>query len=299
MEAANLDSACWGAHLHKFVIQAVDSVKPSSRYLKDSMDFNKFVEIQLLDHCDASKSQYVNGSVVMKNLADRRMPRHFENPSILLLKGSLGFMRSSEDGLDTLNAPRQEIYMDINSVINQEDHYVQILQEKINLISPNVIVTEKDISFKVLEVLRKNDIAAITNLHIDKMKKLARLTKTIIAPSANVIHKNFQMGKCKSFRVVDPPRPSIIGGGGIAGRGGRTGYGLGFSTKNSASRSLSRPSPSPRNGEPSLSRYNASRVANSAEIDQSKQVIFFEGCNPVLGCTILLSGPFREKMATL
>lgn len=91
--AANLDDATWGPYLHKFVIQAVDSVKPSSRYLKDSMDFNKFVEIQLLDHSDASKSQYVNGCVVMKNLADRRMPRRFENPSILLLKGSLGFMR--------------------------------------------------------------------------------------------------------------------------------------------------------------------------------------------------------------
>ena len=41
-------------------------------------------------------------------------------------------------------------------------------------------MTEKDISFKILEVLRKNQIAAITNLNIDKMKKLARLTKTII-----------------------------------------------------------------------------------------------------------------------
>jgi hypothetical protein len=86
--------------------------------------------------------------------------------------------------------------MDINSVINQEDHYVQILEEKIKLISPNVIITEKDISFKILEVLRKNEIAAITNLNIDKMKKLARLTKTIIAPSANVLDKNFQMGRC-------------------------------------------------------------------------------------------------------
>ena len=124
----------------------------------------------------------------MKNLADKRMPHMLKNPTVLLLKGSLGFMRDFDED----EAPsRQEIYMDINSVINQEDHYVGILEEKIKMIRPSVIVTEKDISFKVLEVLRKNKIAAISNLNIEKMRKLARLTKTIIVPSANVIGKNF------------------------------------------------------------------------------------------------------------
>ena len=65
------------------------------------------------------------------------------------------------------------------------------MEEKIKLVNPNIIVTEKDISFKFLEVLRRNKIAAIQNLHLDKMKKLARLTKTFIAPSANILDKNF------------------------------------------------------------------------------------------------------------
>lgn len=162
-----------------------------------------------------------------------------------------------------------------------------------------MIVTEKDISFKVLEVLRKNDIAAITNLHLDKMKKLARLTKTIIAPSANVIHKNFQMGKCSSFRVIDPPRQSIISGGGGPGFGGRTGYGGGQATKSGGARALTRPNHTTQHADSSLTRFNASKMASLAEIDQNKQVIFFEGCNPVLGCTILLSGPFRESTGPL
>jgi hypothetical protein len=52
-----------------------------------------------------------------------------------------------------------------------------------------------------LDVLRENKIAAITNLNIEKMRRIARLTKTIIAPSANVVDKNFQLGKCGKFRV--------------------------------------------------------------------------------------------------
>jgi hypothetical protein len=56
MQTASIEKKVWGPYLEKFVIQAVDSVQPSSRYLKDSMDFNKFVEIQLLDYVDNSKS---------------------------------------------------------------------------------------------------------------------------------------------------------------------------------------------------------------------------------------------------
>jgi len=63
------------------------------------MDFNKYVDILLLDFKNETKSQYINGCVIMKNLADKRMPHTFKDPKILLLRGSLGFMRdtSSEE----------------------------------------------------------------------------------------------------------------------------------------------------------------------------------------------------------
>ena len=112
MAQGNIDADKWGSFLHKFVIQAVDSVKPSSRYLKDSMDFNKYVDIRLVDNKDQSKCQLINGCVFMKNLSDKRMPHQFKNPKILLLKGSLGFMRENDDESQTMQ-PKQEIYMDI------------------------------------------------------------------------------------------------------------------------------------------------------------------------------------------
>lgn len=112
---------------------------------------------------------------------------------------------------DEINS-KQEIYTDINSVINQEDHYLEILSDKIKLIAPNVIVVEKDISYKMIEVLRNRKIAAISNLNIDKMRKLARLTKTIIVPSANVIDKNLQLGKCQMFKVENPINQNVFGG---------------------------------------------------------------------------------------
>ena len=78
MALGNIDADKWGNFLHKCVIQAVDSVKPSSRYLRgDSMDFNSYVDIQLVDYKDESKCQLINGCVFMKNLSDKRMPHSF------------------------------------------------------------------------------------------------------------------------------------------------------------------------------------------------------------------------------
>jgi chaperonin GroEL (HSP60 family) len=73
---------------------AVDNVRPSSRVLSDSMNFNSFIKIKIVNWEDNSRSQYVNGVVMSKNIADKRMKSRIENPSILLLKESVGTMRS-------------------------------------------------------------------------------------------------------------------------------------------------------------------------------------------------------------
>jgi chaperonin GroEL (HSP60 family) len=53
------------------------------------MNLNDFVKIKLINWKDQTMSQYVNGVVLTKNLADRRMQSHFTNPTILLLKNTL------------------------------------------------------------------------------------------------------------------------------------------------------------------------------------------------------------------
>lgn len=82
------------------------------------------------------------------------MPNNIRDPKILLLKGSLGFMRELEEWQN--NNEKDTIYTDITSVVNQEDLFLKILEDKILNIGPDVIITEKDISFKAIEMLRKN-----------------------------------------------------------------------------------------------------------------------------------------------
>ena len=62
------------------------------------------------------------------------------------------------------------------------------------------MIIEKDISFKLMRLLKEKNITVVTNLEGKKMKRLARLTQTILLPSMNVIDRSFILGKCRIFR---------------------------------------------------------------------------------------------------
>ena len=78
-------------------------MKPSSRILNDSMNINSFIKIKIINYHDNSKSNYINGIVLSKNLADRRMDTSINNPKILLLRDSLGFIKDEGDYMDIAN----------------------------------------------------------------------------------------------------------------------------------------------------------------------------------------------------
>ena len=82
----DLSAAKWESMLTEFVMKAVEAVKPSSRMLGDPMDINECIKIKIIDWKDNSKSAYVNGIVMSKSIASKRMQTTRINPKILLLK---------------------------------------------------------------------------------------------------------------------------------------------------------------------------------------------------------------------
>mmetsp|Transcript_42700 Transcript_42700/g.41020 ORF Transcript_42700/g.41020 Transcript_42700/m.41020 type:complete len:84 (-) Transcript_42700:1048-1299(-) len=79
---------------------AVKSIQPSSRLLNDSIDINKFIKIFPLEWKNQSKSEYVNGVVFTKNVAHKRMPVDIQNPKILLITNSLGYVNEEQGFMD-------------------------------------------------------------------------------------------------------------------------------------------------------------------------------------------------------
>lgn len=80
------------------MLKAVENVRPSSRYMSDSMVFNQFIKIKIINWHDNSKSAYVNGLVISKNIADKRMKTDVDNPQILLLKDSISIVKNDNTG---------------------------------------------------------------------------------------------------------------------------------------------------------------------------------------------------------
>ena len=83
---------------------------------------------------------------------------------------------------------------DLATKIDVEDHSDKILEQKLTEINPNLVVVQKDISVKLLNMMRDKDITVVSNLEDRKMKRLARLTQTIVLPSMNVIDGRFSLG---------------------------------------------------------------------------------------------------------
>lgn len=116
---------------------------------------------------------------------------------------------------------------------------------------------EKDISCKILDILRERNqgeerITVINNLSLDKIKRIARYTQTIICPSTNVINPKFKLGYCKKFKVEKT-------------------FAMNYKL---------------------AERIHKDNANLQGIVSKSRDLIFFEGCNPALGCTILLSGDF-------
>ena len=68
-----IEEQTWKHILLENMTKAVLRVKPSSRYLNDSIDINKYIKIFLLEWKNQEKCQYINGVVFQKNVAHKRM----------------------------------------------------------------------------------------------------------------------------------------------------------------------------------------------------------------------------------
>lgn len=134
-----------------------------------------------------SKSKYVNGVVIKKSIAHKRMKWEIPNPRILLLSNSLGYIKDEMD------------FHDLTTELRQEDAFIQIVMKKIDQVKPDLIFVQNDASQKAIEALRERNITLVTNVKKTVMSRLGRLTQTINCPSTNLLNGNFCTGKCEKF----------------------------------------------------------------------------------------------------
>ena len=228
-----IDPVKWRKILANCTKHAVMTTRPSSHMLADSIDFSSYIKIVSIQHHNQEKCQYINGIVFKKDVASRRMRTKIENPRILLLHGSLGFVQDDDEG-----------FFDVQVEISQQESFMKIIRQKIKSLKPDLIFIEKEASRLALEKLLDDNITVVTVTSAKMLKMIARATQTIVCPSTNLLDKNFIGGYCLSFRVEHIKPLATLG-----------------------------------------------HAQQHVSLSESTSLMYLEGCQAKLGCSIVLSGP--------
>ena len=119
----------WKEIILTLVREVVSSVDPDVRS-GDSLDIKDYVKIKVIPGGSIDESIYIDGLLFRKNVSHKKMTADGDktNPTILLLTGGIEFQRTDNklSSMDTL--------------IEQEDKYMEILVDKIMSLKPDIIL---------------------------------------------------------------------------------------------------------------------------------------------------------------
>jgi 1-phosphatidylinositol-3-phosphate 5-kinase len=129
----------------------VGSVDPDVRS-GDYLDIRPYVKLKAIPGGSLSDNAFVNGIVFRKNVSHKKMTIAKENPRVLLLGGGIDFQREDYrlSSLDTL--------------IEQEDKYTEILVEKIMTLKPDIILVGRSVARKAQEMLCGYNVAVMQSV---------------------------------------------------------------------------------------------------------------------------------------
>ena len=105
---------------------------------------------------------YVDGVVFRKTVAHKKMlaRANIMNPKILILSGGLEFLR-----IDTKLSSME-------TMIEQESKYTELLVEKIMMLKPDIIFVGKSVSRKALELLCNYDVVVMQNVKLHLLERI-------------------------------------------------------------------------------------------------------------------------------
>ena len=177
----------WAEGLVSTARQVVETVCPSVRYRKDKMCVNGYVRVATFVD-DEESCRFFQGGIIMKNIANKKMPGFCNWPRILFLDNRV---------------KQSQIYTMVD-IISEEAELDYLFVRKVEAISPDVIITTAGLSERILQKLSKINIAVILNVPKKELKHLARITNAIILKSLNEGHfLDGFLGRCKKMEFQE------------------------------------------------------------------------------------------------
>ena len=227
----------WKGIVLNLTRDVVSTVDPDVRQ-GDDIDILKYVKIKIIPGGGLEGNSYVDGIVLRKNVSNKLMASRgmIQKPRILLLAGGIEFQR------------HEMKFSSLDTLIEQETKYIEILVEKILSLQPDIVVVGKSISRRAQELLSEQRVVALQNVKPQQLERMSRLLGAKILPSTDhMIQQSGDdcLGLCESFSIRqvqdDPERAEKFPGNFLKTR-----------------------------------------------ICRGSSYVYFEGCPGVLGCTLTL-----------
>lgn len=166
----------------------VTATTPLEQMTNDRVSPRHYVKIKCLPGGNSLRIEYIHGTIFTQILARKRMPRHIENPSILLISFPLEYTRGA--------------YTSLKPLIKQEAEYLRKLVARIVNLQPSLLLSTTHISGKALELLEKNGIATAQHVKATAIDRLARYTGADTLASIDRLSRAPRLGVCDLFEVL-------------------------------------------------------------------------------------------------
>ena len=202
-----------------------------------------------------------------------------------LLSGGIEFTRNARiSSLDTL--------------LEQEDKYIEILVGKILKLEPDLLIVGKGVSRRAQELLLKNKVQLLQQVKAPLLSRIARQTGATVISSTDHIMNQFgghALGKCQRFRfIVARDNESWVNGASKSSNGQRHIHTL---LRNKKLSNHERQAALAANmlGEDILDGSEAIQIG-LAKRGVTQTFAVLEGCPKHLGCTIVLRGANKAAL---
>jgi 1-phosphatidylinositol-3-phosphate 5-kinase len=178
----------WENVLTRLLLQTASTIK-SSVNAGDSMDVRTYVKIKKIPGGKITQSEYVDGTVITKNLEHKQMPRHMLNPRIMLLTFPIDYHRVESQ------------LVSLEPLLAQERNYLQHLTRRITDLRPHIVLVERNVSRLALDFLMNAKVSVARGVKPSALQQVARCTQADIIGSMDRLAMEPRLGRCVEFKV--------------------------------------------------------------------------------------------------
>ena len=181
----------WTDIIFLLIKQVINNLRTSTFFMNDSLNINKYIKIILIPNEDKSLCEVIPGFAMKKNISkDIKAFYYLVNPKILLIN------IENESLITKFDDPNSS---------QRNNEYFSIIEKKLELLNPDIILFGEIYPKSLLNNLKKNNWARkkviLFDIKKEEFHNIARCTDNITLTSLDLLGTNYDLGKCTHFDI--------------------------------------------------------------------------------------------------